>query len=198
VQIRGKAVEGISKSPKSTQVPPGTHFTRLDCTDTEEVPRFWQRVHSQYCGDTRVILINNAGTYHKESFESLEVQNIVDLLNDNFLSSVNMSKGLLEYFQSGTIVNINSIDALIPRAGRSAYGAAKAAQANFYSAARSELPAGQLRIMNIYPHTINTWSDEPVLGTIDRKDLARWIIDMALLDGSFEIADCKVLPFGSE
>jgi uncharacterized oxidoreductase len=199
---RGHPVEAVSRSPiadlPAGSLPDGAAFMQMDCADFESVSAFWRSVRDRCPETTHVILINNAGKYLKQRFETIDVEAIEKNLSDNFLTSVNMTKGLLAHFERGTIVNLSSFAALHPRADLSIYCASKAALRSFYASLRDELPAGRFRILNLYPYRINTWSEEDEPGTIDRVEAARWIVDMALLDGSFEIADCTIVPFRVE
>ena len=194
---RGLEVEGVSKSPKSDLIPENVNFTQLDCTNIEQAAAFWQMLHEKYSSYDRVILINNAGTYLKKSFDQVGVELVMKIMSDGYFSAVNMAKGLLTHFSSSTIINIVSTNAIVAGPNKTAYGATKAATANFFSALRGELPKGQHRILNLYPGPINTWSPKPEPGCTDPDDLSKWIISSALLTGTFEIADCTVLPFGS-
>jgi short-subunit dehydrogenase len=193
---RGFPVEGVERSHETRTVPGETNFTQLDCANNSQVDAFWERIVDQYPADTRIILINNAGKYFSGTFDETSIEKMESLVSDNLFSSVNMSKGFLNHFEKGTIVNLNSFAGLNPRADLSIYGAAKAAQRHLFSALRKELRPGSFRIMNLHPGRINTSSGETEPGTIDQNHAASWIVDMALIDTSFEISDCTILPFG--
>lgn len=195
---KGYRIEGISKSSKSNQIPEGTSFTQLDCSNYSGVTNFWRQIKAKYEPDSYIILINNAGTYVKQEFMKMRDDEIESLLRDNLLSNIFMTKGLLENFERATIINVISIVAIEPGANKSIYGAAKAAMSNFFNALKLELKGKPIKIINIYPHTINTWSQNPEPNAIDRFDLANWIVETVLQTHSFEIRGATILPFSTD
>ena len=196
VTRRGFRVEGVGRSSLPEEGRGESHFTQMDCTDPREVDGFWKGMREAYPEKVLVVLINNAGKYHQATFDATDISTVEQIMADNFLSSVGMFKGFLSHFASGTVVNIVSFAALNPRPNLAVYGSAKAALSHFYSAIRGELPAGRFRILNVYPLRINTWSEDPQPGTIQKEEAARWIVDLALVEGSFEISNCEIVPFG--
>ena len=193
---RGFQIEAIGRSPLDH--PLGVSYTRMDCANPKDVEIFWHRISKQSGDETDVVLINNAGKYYLGGLTETDLPAIRQVFDDNLFTAISMTKGFVKYFKHGTIINLNSFAALNPREENSIYGAAKAAQAHLFSALRKELPPGRFRIMNLYPYRINTWSERPEPNTIDKTEIASWIIDTALISGSFEIADCTILPFGEE
>ncbi|MBI5848503.1 MAG: SDR family NAD(P)-dependent oxidoreductase [Nitrospirae bacterium] len=194
---RNGTVEAISKSPQSSSLSFECNFdfTQLDCSDAVATGVFWVALSRKCHSDTDVILINNAGTYYKGLLTETDPATYLQLIKDNYLSAVNMTKGFVTNFKKGTIVNIISTGALRNKAGGSGYGSAKAAEASFFSALRDEFKSTNFRIMNIYAGSINTWSPNPEPGCIKPDELAKWILDTAIMKGTFEIADCTLLPF---
>ncbi|NOH13741.1 MAG: SDR family NAD(P)-dependent oxidoreductase [Chloroflexi bacterium] len=193
---RGFQIEAVSRSPRSHELPDEVEFTQMDCAVQDEASAYWENLAQKYAASQDIVLFNNAGKYLNKPFTATEMAEIEQAFQANFFSSVYMSKGFASHFNSGTIINLNSYAGLHPKADLSVYGAAKAAQAYLYAALREELPSGAFRIMNLYPQRINTWSEEREADTIDKTEAAQWIIDMALLRGSFEITDCTLVPFG--
>jgi NAD(P)-dependent dehydrogenase (short-subunit alcohol dehydrogenase family) len=194
---RGLHVIGVERGERSEAVPPEVEFTRLDCSSPNDVAEFWQMLRQRWADDPDLTLINNAGKFYRGAIADTDIQTIQDTLADNYLAAVTMSLGLLQHFGSGTIVNLNSYASLKPRPGLSAYSAAKAAQRNFFDTLRQELTGGSFRITNLYPYRINTWSSDVEPETIDKGELARWIVDTALLRSSFVVTDCTLLPADS-
>lgn len=193
---RGFPAEAIGRSPM--EYPAEVSCTQMDCANPKATETFWQRLYAQYGDAIKIILINNAGKYQLGGLPEITLSKMQDIFADNLFTAFNMTKGFIKFFKHGTIVNINSYAGLQPREKNAVYGAAKAAQAHIFSALRKGLAPGKFRIMNLYPYRINTWSAENESGTIDKNELARWIIDTALINDSFEIADCTILPFGDE
>lgn len=201
VVARGLTAEGVSRSSKSPQVPTTCTFTQLDCSNAEDTANFWTQFHEKYGSEVSVTLINNAGVYIKKSFLKTDFGDFKDVIENNFYSAVNMTKGLVSVYPKATIVNIVSTTghkgAVVKadHALKSAYGASKAAESVFFTALQDEFRNTNYRIVNLHPKNINTWSDEPEPDTIFPDELARWVIDTSLLAGSFVISDCDILPY---
>ncbi|PKO01275.1 MAG: hypothetical protein CVU42_00250 [Chloroflexi bacterium HGW-Chloroflexi-4] len=190
---RGLITEGVSKSKKSIDLPNNVIFTQLDCSKWKDVSSFWGNINQKY-KEKNIVLINNAGTYIKKEFLAMETENIESVIKDNFLSSVFMTRGLLDNFQIAKIINIISITALEPGANKSIYGASKSAMSTFFKTLRLELKEKPINIIDLYPHTINTWSLNKEPNAIDRNDLSKWIINLAIENHSFEQSEITLLP----
>ncbi len=188
-------VEGIGRSAPDPALPDTLTFTRMDCTDEELVPAFWRDLRERHGARAEVILVNNAGKYYRAKVKETDLGTAARIMTDNYLAAVNMTFGFLEQYSAGRIVNLNSFASVNPRPGLGVYSAAKGAQGNFFSVLRQELRGTGFRIMNLYPYRINTWSEEREAGTIDRDEIAGWIVAMARLAGTFEVAECTLLPF---
>ena len=194
---RGFEIEAVSRAPGLDEQE-RVAFSQIDISDISKVKNFWQDLKKKYSLDTKIILINNAGKFHLGSIQKTDNEKIEQVFSDNLFTAIHMSKGLVETFKNGTIVNLNSFAGLHPSGDKAIYGAAKAAQRHLHDGIRKELSPGKFRILNLYPYRINTWSEKDEPGTINKTEAAEWIISMSLLNGSFEIADCTILPFGEK
>ena len=188
-------VEGVGKSAKSENIPIDVPFTQLDCSQYAGVLEFWKKINEKYDKEYHVVLVNNAGTYYKKEFLKMPIEDIESLLRDNLLTSIYMTRGVLDFFDQITIVNIVSVSAIEPGANKAIYGAAKAAMLSFFNSLRLELKDRKVKIININPHTINTWSPNKEPNAIESRDLADWIIDLSVQERTFEIRDAVLLPF---
>lgn len=191
---QGATVIGIGRDPRPDSLPLNVGYSQLDCSDAPRVVEFFQDVRAKFGGELDLTLINNAGTFFRGDLAETDYETVEQILADNYSAAVCMTMGFLKFFDSGTIVNLNSFAGLNPRPGLAAYGAAKAAQKSFFASLRQELASSEIRITNLYPRRINTWSETREPNTIDKGEAASWILQVAQLKGSFVVTDCTMLP----
>ncbi len=94
-------------------------------------------VASEY-GKVR-ILINNAGVYDVKSFSAMMPSEWERIIQVNVFGVMNMVHAVLDYMDSGTIVNISSVIGINPIPRASAYCASKAAVIAFTKSLADEL-----------------------------------------------------------
>lgn len=76
------------------------------------------------------VVVNNAGYGMAGTLEEIPVQKIVDIIDVNILSTINVTKQILPYFRaqkSGYFINISSVAGFVGSPGWSVYSATKAA-----------------------------------------------------------------------
>lgn len=105
------------------------------------------------------ILINNAGIYHYQEFESTDLSTWNDLFQINLLGSIKLTQWLWPVFKDqrkGSIVNISSTLGIKPTVNTSAYSALKAAMNNWTLNLAQEGGSYNIRANAICPGIIDT------------------------------------------
>ena len=101
-------------------------------------------------------LINNAGVCEIKLFMMSSISAVREIFDINLFSHMRLTQLLLKRIpEGGSIVNVASIDGLIPQRGESAYAASKAAMLAWTETLRQEL-LGRVRVNAVAPHAVNT------------------------------------------
>ncbi len=104
-----------------------------DLTDPASVKQAIQKIFST--SDTHVTaLVNNAGIFKRQSFESSTDELWLDQFNTNLFGAVRITREVFPYFKKqkqGSVLNVSSTLGLSPAANISAYSASKAAMVNW-------------------------------------------------------------------
>lgn len=129
----------------------------VDVADNEQVNEIFAEIIRQ--SGVPDILINCAGITYPAYLESLEMDTIEELMDINYLGTVNTIKavlpGMLER-GSGSIVNIASMSAIICLPGYSAYGASKFAVRGLTETLRTEVKRRGIHVAVVYPPDTDT------------------------------------------
>lgn len=105
------------------------------------------------------LLINSAGVTHPGYVQDIPVEIFRQLMEINYLGTVQMVKALLPQMiqrGSGTIVNISSAAGFMGVFGYSAYGATKYAVRGFSDVLRAEVKPLGLRVSIVFPPDTDT------------------------------------------
>ncbi|MEZ5814292.1 MAG: SDR family NAD(P)-dependent oxidoreductase [Alphaproteobacteria bacterium] len=136
--------------------------------------------------NTPDILINMAGYNVLDYCENQNLQAIVDL---NMMVPIRLSQAVLPGMKarnSGQIVNMGSMTALIPLPHLTGYVAAKAGLKGFNDALRRELGGTNVRLTHIAPRAVKTLMNSGVKAEVNERtkvkydepaDVARWIFE---------------------
>lgn len=101
-------------------------------------------------------LVNNAGVCEIKLFMMTSISAVWDIFDINLFSHMRLTQLLLKRIPvGGSIVNVASIDGLIPQCGESAYAASKAAMLAWTETLRQEL-LGRVRVNAVAPHAVDT------------------------------------------
>ncbi len=104
-----------------------------DLTDAASVHEIIQKIFST--PDIRITaLVNNAGIFKRQSFESSSDELWLNQFNTNLFGAVRITREVYPHFKKqgqGSIVNVSSTLGLKPSANISAYSASKAAMVNW-------------------------------------------------------------------
>jgi 3-oxoacyl-[acyl-carrier protein] reductase len=127
------------------------------------------------------ILVNNAGITYNSLFQMSTQNKIEEVMNVNFMAPFLFTQYIVKImlkFREGSIINISSSAALDGNAGRSVYGASKAALLCATKALAAELGDQGIRANVIAPGITETdmlesMSEEVIRDTVMSTDLKR-------------------------
>jgi NAD(P)-dependent dehydrogenase (short-subunit alcohol dehydrogenase family) len=179
-------VVGTGRSEQPGDFLESATYHQFDASDAAECEAFWKQLHEKY-PDGEVCLINNAGAYVKGGLTEAAPEDFEKQMDSIYFSSVYMTRGLVSTISKARIINIVSAEALLPKKGALAYGAAKAAQKHFFQSLQQELDAKRYAITNLYPKDIASHGPNPE--AIDPVDLAAFIREQAENEATYVLRD---------
>lgn len=122
------------------------------------------------------VLVNNAGTIGPSPVEAFDMEACRAQMDVNLLAPHGLLSAALPHLQAGAaIVNISSVNAVLPPKGAAIYGASKAALDLWTKAMAKELGPRGIRVNAVAPGAVNT-DDSP-----RDADLTRLFVDMTAL-----------------
>ena len=169
---------------------------RLDVTDEDSVARFAERVEA--CD----LLVNNAGIGGWGAVDDIDVATWRRVLDTNLTGPFLVTKALLPKLRARSgrrqVVNIVSVAGKSAHAGNGAYAASKFGLRGWTEALASELAEDGIRVTAVLPGYVAT----PLVSgaasarkMIQPDDLARYIVDLALLPESMFVDEVVVWPW---
>ncbi len=105
------------------------------------------------------ILVNNAGIIYNALFQMSTIEKMMEVFNINFFSQMIFTQYIIKLMfrnKNGSIINIASSTGIDGNAGRSIYGASKAAMICATKVMSTELGENGIRVNAIAPGIINT------------------------------------------
>jgi short-subunit dehydrogenase len=105
------------------------------------------------------ILVNNAAVIVLDTLEDISYQDLEWVLNVNFWGVVNTTRAFLNYLKLSSeahIVNLSSVDGLVPNPGNGAYSIAKAAVKTFTETLSQELHGTNVTVTCVIPGGVKT------------------------------------------
>ena len=153
-----EALEKCNKHSKDNIV------LQADVSDVNDVSEMLDKIKKQF--GSLDILVNNAGIFD-ESDSPTNIEAFDNIYKNNFLSSVIVTKYVLEIMKEGRIVNVSSIHGRLGhgRPTAKAYSAFKAAFENYTKNLAKEV-APKILVNAIAPGRVNT----PQWGSPDKKE----------------------------
>jgi short-subunit dehydrogenase len=160
----GHDVWGTSREPEGLPKRERFHPVRLDLRNMTEIE---QAFASALRGAGHFdVVINNAGSGHFGPAEVLSNSEIADQFQIAFFAHVRLMQLALAEMRrrnSGLIVNVTSLAALLPVPFMAAYNAAKSAMASFTMSIQLELLNARVRVVDLQPGDIRTEFNEAVI-----------------------------------
>ncbi len=129
----------------------------VDVANREQVSRYADEVVKQH-GQVDVI-INNAGVSVSNTFEDISYEDFEWVININLWGVIYGTKAFLPYLKmqpEGHIVNISSMNGMIPFPGSSPYATSKFAVRGFNKVLMQELRGSSIGITSVHPGIIRT------------------------------------------
>lgn len=143
------------------------------------------------------VLVNNAGITYNALFQMTTLDKMEEVFKVNYFSQVLFTQYIVKLMvrqNAGSIINISSTAAIDANAGRSAYGASKAAVICTSKAMAAELGDKGIRVNVIAPGITNTdmvaasMSQEVIDATINQTSLKRMGIPADIADAALFLA----------
>jgi NAD(P)-dependent dehydrogenase (short-subunit alcohol dehydrogenase family) len=129
----------------------------VDVRDRAAVARYAAEVEAEHGGAD--VIINNAGLAVRASIEAMSYEDFALVIDVNLWGVVHGTKEFLPLFRkrgAGHIVNISSINAMVPFAKNGPYNAAKYAVLGFSETLMQELRGEPIRVTCVHPGGIKT------------------------------------------
>lgn len=189
------AVTCLNTQPAA--LPEGALAVRADLTDKDAPDRIIAAIMDRF-GRLDVI-VNNAGLVQPSPRDAFDAVVLGRMLNVNVLAAHALLVAALPHLQAGaSVVNISSINAVLPPGGAAIYGASKAAINLWTKGMAKELGSRQIRVNAVAPGAVNNpeeprpddlvklFADQTALGRIaSPDDIARAVRFLAGDDASF-------------
>ena len=145
------------------------------------------------------VIVNNAGLIEASALDCFDAEAAGRMFQVNLLAAQSLLSAALPYLLPGSaIVNISSVNSVLPPYGAALYGASKAAQNLWTRAMAKELGGRQIRVNAVAPGAVNipeeprsdelveTFARETALGRIaSLDDIARAVRFLASDEASF-------------
>jgi NAD(P)-dependent dehydrogenase (short-subunit alcohol dehydrogenase family) len=129
----------------------------VDVRDRAAVARYAAEAEAAHGGVD--VIINNAGLAVRASIEDMSYEDFALVVDVNLWGVVHGTKEFLPLFRrrgGGHVVNISSINAMVPFAKNGPYNAAKYAVLGFSETLMQELSGGPIRVTCVHPGGIKT------------------------------------------
>lgn len=189
------AVTWLNTQP--TALPESVLAVRADLADKDAAPAILAEIMDRF-GRLDVI-VNNAGLISASPLDGFDADGLARMLNVNVLAAQALLVAALPHLQAGaSIVNISSVNAVLPPAGAAIYGASKAAINLWTKGMAKELGPREIRVNAVAPGAVNIpeaprsdelvrlFADQTALGRIATPDdIAKAVRFLAGDDASF-------------
>lgn len=199
VVLVGKTLAKLEKVADEIQAAGGSaQAYHLDITDDAGVEAF-----AAWLGDEAIdVLVNNAGDWLVEPFESTGNDQFDHILGVNLRAPYVLSRALLSHLrksENASIVNIGSIVTVESHDGVSAYTAAKVGLRALGNSLAAELRPERIRVMMLSPGPANTpmrWEASPGIDPqmlVEPETIADVLWTMVSLPHGITIRDVVVV-----
>jgi short-subunit dehydrogenase len=149
--------EGLAETARLVKGASRVSVHRVDVRDRAAVERYAAEVEVQHGGAD--VIVNNAGIAVRATIEAMSLEAFQSVIDVNFWGVVYGTKAffpLLRRRPEGHIVNISSINAMVPFAKNGPYNASKYAVLGFSETLMQELRGEPIRVTCVHPGGIRT------------------------------------------
>jgi short-subunit dehydrogenase len=133
------------------------NYIKTDITNPYEVKDAIRKI---YNAEGQIdVLINNAGVGISGAVEELQFNDILRVMNTNFLGTVAMCQAVLPYMREarkGIIINITCVSALGTAPFTSIYSASKSALEKFSLCLRREIAPTRVKVLTLFASNVKT------------------------------------------
>jgi short-subunit dehydrogenase len=142
------------------QIGSGSDILTIHCLDVSDREQVYETARAIHTIHGRVdILINCAGVAVMETIEDITYEDFQWVMDVNFWGAVHTTKAFLPFLkqrQEAHIVNISSVDGIVPNPNGGAYAAAKAAMKSFSETLYQELQGSNISVTCVLPGGVKT------------------------------------------
>jgi len=194
----GKEVVELAKSYGAKVYSFSRTSTDTDVSNISDVEKSLEEV---YKNESRIdYVVNSASVLIKEPIESMSYNQILDIININYLGAVNVIKKSLPYLKEskGQIINFTSSSYTRGRAFYSLYSSTKSAIVNITQALAEEFKPKGVRINCINPERtatpmrVKNFGYEEPSTLLDAKEVAIATLNTLVSELTGQIVDIKV------
>lgn len=151
---QGHHVYGISRSKNHGK---NVKSIQADVTDLDQIVQVYQEIFDI---EGRIdVLINNAGMGISGSIEDTKTEDVIDLMNVNFMGVFHSSKVAIPFMREsggGKIINMSSVASVLSIPFQAFYSSSKAAVNAFSDALRNEIEPFNIQVCTLMPGDIRT------------------------------------------
>ena len=201
---KGYRVYGTTRQPDLVGDYKGYSLVKMDPANTESVDAAIRMIGNRESGID--VLVNSASYMVIGSVESVEPDQLLDMLNVNVVGYARVTRAVLPYMrkhQSGLIVNISSSQAFEPRGLMESYSASRAAIETMSLGQSSYLEDYGVRVVVFEPGATNTGiGKSAVMGSAtvqgdgagaQTANLKRMMVDRLAQGASPEVVAKKII-----
>ncbi len=148
---------GLAETAQSARGSTRVSLHKVDVRDREAVERYAAEVEAQHGGAD--VIVNNAGIAVRATIERMSYESFKWVIDVNFWGVVHGTKAffpLLRKRPEGHIVNISSINAMVPFAKNGPYNSSKYAVLGFSETLMQELRGEPIHVTCVHPGGIRT------------------------------------------
>jgi len=194
----GKDIGEIAKLHGSHVYLFGRSTTNTDITSISDVKRDLEFVYKK---EGKIdFVVNTASILVKEPLAHTSYEDVLDIININYLGAVNVAKEAIAYLEesSGHLLNFTSSSYTRGRANYSLYSSTKAAMVNLTQALGEELIHKNIRVNCINPERtltpmrVSNFGKEDPKTLLSSKEVAYGSINTLLSDLTGQVIDIKL------
>ena len=176
-----------------------THdYYALDLTDINQIKKMSENLTT---ASSVELLINNLGEYKVDQASNLKEIELVEMLEINLFSAINLTQHTLPYIKksaAAAIINIGSVMGLTASKEATAYSISKHAFKAWNDALREELRKEKIKVSSIYPGAVNTSSWDNTTANrdamIQAHDVANIVGNLVELGSTCLVEEVRISP----